>query len=215
MKKGFSLVEMAVVISIIGLLVGAIVAGNNIKKRLQLNQVVTDVGTINTALQEFIKAYSGYPGDLFNAEDKFGASSTNNGNGDSDLDSGEEQLLFWQHLALSGLITGSYDGVTDGKAGKMEAPIKAGFYNARKTSASSPLFIRVSKANDAGLFTPKEAYDYDVKYDDGSPETGSIRAVDGAGETAEDCVIVSTTPDTYKLTNNTESPCVIDFYLEQ
>ncbi len=232
-QAGFSLVEMSVSMAIIGMLVAAIIAGNSIKHRLELNEVMDDISAISTAFSSFQTAYNNtIPGDLFDAEDRFGPANTNIGNGNNVLVATEgtgtapvvtnrdETLLFWQHLSLAGLIDGTYDGATAGKGGQMETPMKHGVYGALKTSAADLLHISASKAvivvstltTGFGLFTTKEAYDYDNKYDDGNPMTGTIRALDGSGETAEDCVIVATT--SYKLTNPTEKPCVLHFYIQ-
>jgi type II secretory pathway pseudopilin PulG len=213
--NGFSILEMTITITIIALIVAAITAGSNMKTKLELNQVVDDISDISSAVKQFNTTYSGLPGDLFTAETSFGAANTDNGDGNNYLSGASEPLLFWQHLALAGLIEGTYDGVTNGPGGKMQTPLKHGVYSAIKASGGK-LNISVSRAIGTdglayGLFTTRQAYNFDSKYDDSNPTTGSIRAGDGSGETAGDCY--STT--VYNLTNSDEAPCVMYFYLEQ
>lgn len=205
-NSGFSLVELGIVVSIIGLLVAAITAGASMKTKLEVIEVVNKIGDINNAYQEFQKSYGHIPGDVYNAAELLGTGITG-GNGDNDLADGSEAFLFWQHLSLSGLIDGTYNGTSD----KMRMPIKYGEFTAVKATAAANLYIIASKAGSVGLFTTKQGFDIDSKYDDSNPTTGVIRAADGAGETAGDCV----SGGAHNLTNNTESPCILHFYLEQ
>ncbi|MCE3232092.1 MAG: prepilin-type N-terminal cleavage/methylation protein [Rickettsiaceae bacterium] len=224
-SQGFSILELTISITIIALIVAAITAASNMKSKLELNQVVDDIGNTSSGLKVFKTTYNGIPGDLVNAEDAFGVTSTDSGNGNNFLGTTDgsgtnknETLLFWQHLSLAGLIEGSYDGITNGVGGRMEAPVKRGLYGAIKTSGHSllgnSLNISVGKASDYGLFTTKQAYNYDTKYDDGTPNTGTIRAADGTGETAQACVTTGS-PQTYTLTNSSGTPCIIFFAIDQ
>ncbi len=220
--NAFSLLEMSISITIISLLIAAILTGQNMKHRLELNQVITDISTITSAIKQFKDVYaSAIPGDLSTAQTSFG-SSTSNGNGDNDLDTGtpNEELFFWQHLQLAGLISGTYDGATSGTGGQMATQQKYGFYFAHKASGGR-LNIQVSKVGGYGLFSTKEASDFDIKYDDGNPgftdpavTTATLTAADGTGETAANCVTTSTAPDSYTTTNLTGTPCILYFYLE-
>lgn len=220
-SRGFSLLEMSITITIISLIIAAIVTGQNMKKRQELNQIITDIGTITSGVAQFKTLYSNtLPGDSALAVASFGG-GTSNGNGDNDLDTGtpNEELFFWQHLQLAGLITGTYDGTTSGAGGQMATQQKYGYYFAHKATGGR-LYIQVSKVGGYGLFTTKEASDFDIKYDDGSPSfvnptttTATISAADGTGETAGNCVTVAAT-NIYTKTNLNGTPCVLNFYLE-
>lgn len=210
-KRGFSILEMAISITIIALLVATVTAAKSLKTRLELNQVIEDISNVGQAVKTFQSQYSAIPGDMFNATSTFGSSATTNGNGDNDLADGSEAFLFWQHLALAGMIEGTYDGSSQ----TMTASMKNGIFTAVKASGTGALYISASKSGNTGLFTTKQAFDFDSKFDDGSPETGSIRTVDATGETAGDCINTTPNPDVYNLANTSESPCVIQFYLTQ
>jgi prepilin-type N-terminal cleavage/methylation domain-containing protein len=212
-KRGFSILEMTITITIIAMIVAAITAGSNLKTKLELDQVVTDISNITSANKQFKTTYNAMPGDFFTATSSI-SSTTSNGDGNNYLN-GTEPLLFWQHLALAGLITGTYDGTTNGIGGKMQPSIKHGVYSAIKASGGL-LNISVSRAIGTdgvayGLFTTRQAYNYDTKYDDGDPSRGTIRAGDGSGETAGNCY----SGTAYTLTYTDTTPCVLYFYLEQ
>lgn len=216
---GFSLLEMSISLTIISLIVAAILTGQNIKKRAELNQIITDISTISSAAKQYKDLYgNALAGDDLSAESNFGAANTDNGNSDSDLDTGtpNEELLFWQHLSLAGLISGTYDGVTPGSGGQMATPLKYGYYSAHK-AAGGRLYIELSKVGSYGILTTKEASDIDAKYDNGTPTISAstyMAAGDGTGETAGNCVNTGATPYTYNTTNASGTPCRMFFYLE-
>jgi|GEM_PF-3892068 len=253
-KEGFSLLELSITLTIISLIIAAIVAGQNIQKQAQLQQVITDISTISSAYQQFsASTESGgngaAPGDFSGAQSKFGSTSTDNGDGNGYLatsvgnigticsvtGNANEELMFWQHLQLAGLISGSYDCKTTGSAGLKATQIKNGYYQAHKLStatgaATRRLNIQVSKYNvtnstmGSGLFSTLDASAIDTKIDDGMPtiysisngdaHTSNTQAGDGADQAAGNCVKTSSTPNTYNTTNLTGTPCMLYFYVE-
>ncbi len=133
--RGFSLVELSIVLAIIGLLAGGIIAGQSMYRSAQVRGVITDVNEKETAFITFFDSYGTLPGDIPNATDYWGAqdathatcvaldgddpaagTETCNGDGNSRIaaDASEvyETYRAWQHLANAGLIEGSYTGVT-------------------------------------------------------------------------------------------------------
>jgi prepilin-type N-terminal cleavage/methylation domain-containing protein len=128
--RGFSLVELSIVLVILGLLTGGILTGQNLIRAAELRSVVTEYQTYQTALQTFRDKYFAIPGDMTNATSFWGDNAsacadagiadgspgTCNGNGDGNIGLGvanatAERLQFWTQLALAGLIEGSYSGI--------------------------------------------------------------------------------------------------------
>jgi prepilin-type N-terminal cleavage/methylation domain-containing protein len=230
-QKGFSLVELGITLSIIAMIIAAVVAGTNLKDKLELNQVIEDIGNISEGVKEFKTIYNGYPGDMFDAQDKFGWDNTNGGtdggDGDNQIETSatgavnqngstgtvNETTLFWQHLAIAGLLEGSYNGTSD----VMESPISKGLYTVSKNSTES-VVITLGKVNSPthkrGLLTTKAAWELDTKFDDGKPTTGVLQAELGSDHSAGDCINTTPDPDEYNVSNTGESPCVMNFFIE-
>ncbi|NBB23399.1 prepilin-type N-terminal cleavage/methylation domain-containing protein [Runella sp. CRIBMP] len=118
-NKGFTLVELAIVIVIIGLLVGGVMHGQALIESAKVNRAVTDFKKYETAMLTFKAKYNALPGDMLNAYTFFDGSGGSsvcggnnnsrlgcNGNGDSligwNADHQEVQKV-WAHLNLSNI----------------------------------------------------------------------------------------------------------------
>ena len=119
--KGFTLVELSLVIVIVALIIAGVVAGQNLIRVARLQSVITKSEQFKTAINAFKLEYNTLPGDMPRAFDYWGSvTCTNdmdedigcNGDGDKKIEwyngSNREGLLIWVHLALAKLIPGSY-----------------------------------------------------------------------------------------------------------
>lgn len=124
--RGFTLVELSIVLVIIGLIMGGILGGQELIRASELNSVLTDVNKYRVAMNTFKVKYNALPGDMKNAASYWPsatcansvASNSNptgcngNGNGIVELTSTQaESFRFWNHLNLSGILPGNYTGV--------------------------------------------------------------------------------------------------------
>lgn len=115
--RGFTLIELSIVLVIIGLIVGGVLVGTNLIYAARLQKAASSITQLNSAAQTFRTKYDCLPGDCANATTFFGvwngATGTWNGNGDGVIGmygfnyqaNGVEANLFWQHLYLAGLST--------------------------------------------------------------------------------------------------------------
>lgn len=125
-SKGFSLVELAIVLVVMGLLVAGTLGGAELIKSAKLRAVISEIEKYKVAVESFKQQYEGLPGDLKNAASFFGQATdcttpytdeagTCNGNGDGKIGSGAttddtEPYTEWDQLALAKMIPGSYSG---------------------------------------------------------------------------------------------------------
>ena len=129
LRTGFSLVELAIVLVILGLLVGGILTGKTLIHASELRTISTQYNNYYAATRAFRDKYFALPGDMTNATSFWGEADavpaicvftastdarTCNGNGNNKIGSVislAEGYRAWQHLANAGLVEGRYDGV--------------------------------------------------------------------------------------------------------
>lgn len=190
-QAGFTLVELAIVIVIIGLIVGGVLVGQDLIKAAQVRAVVSQIQSLDAAINTFRSKYDGLPGDLTRAV-AFGLGSAN-GDGDGlirDADAGAltafngEVQSFWRHLSQANLVAGSYDGAGTVLGDDFpDNKLKKGGIIAFGPNGSSLNFYAIAVAtgglNYTAGITPVEAFGIDSKLDDGFPDTGIVSASDG------------------------------------
>lgn len=155
MTKGFSLIELGLVIAIIALLTSSVLAGSKLLDNVRNDGIINNISAINKAVQDFNNTYNCYPGDCWNARDALGLP---NGNGDNILTLNEKPL-FWEHLLASGFLTGYQSGdsmIYDKKSYHI--------------ASISPVVVTVPEVPES------TAMKLDAKYDNGQQDSGIITA---------------------------------------
>ena len=74
-KRAFSLLELAIVFTIIGLISAAVVAGQKLISESKVRNFIAKLNQIEKSVTSFVAAYDSYPGDFSKAEEYFGSSS--------------------------------------------------------------------------------------------------------------------------------------------
>jgi len=109
-KKGFTLVELAIVLVIIGLLLGAILKGQGMIRNAKIKNIIHSADELRAAVYTYQDRYKALPGDDSDARTHTGDNTLNNGDGDGRIETaGSEHLHLFNHLAAAGIISGSAD----------------------------------------------------------------------------------------------------------
>jgi prepilin-type N-terminal cleavage/methylation domain-containing protein len=204
-QSGFTLVEIAIVLVIIGLLLGGVLKGQELINSAKVKSFANEFRNIATFVYAYQDKYRATPGDDATPAAHVGAAATlattpaglqGNARIDGNWNSvtqTDESYLFWQHVRMAGLATGStvvgagyLPTNSDGGAlGVSGAPV---FIGAPAWSAN----FFVCSANIQGRF----ARQLDTTIDDGNTSTGSVRVLgtNAGGVLATSATFYTVTP---------------------
>jgi hypothetical protein len=201
-SSAFTLVEMAISLSIIALLVGGITVGDYLINQSRLRSVIKEIDLITTSIRAFKMQYGYLPGDFPNATTIWPSGSTANGNGNGVIESATnnntplEDTYVFQQLYLANIINFSLSGgaqgggtnryVVGGNAYPSKIPATGYFiaygtslYGIANTSITHQLQFGGATNSTNGVLngqavTSSDAYYIDQKMDDGVPSNGNV-----------------------------------------
>ena len=126
-QKGFTLVEIAIVLVIIGLLLGGVLKGQELINSAKVKNMINDIRTTSALVYGYQDRFKAFPGDQNKdqLDASFGSGTAspctpaaagkcapNNGRLDGDWNAtsvASETFVFWQHVRLANLATGATD----------------------------------------------------------------------------------------------------------
>jgi prepilin-type N-terminal cleavage/methylation domain-containing protein len=195
-QSGFTLVEIAIVLVIIGLLLGGVLKGQELINSAKVKNFATDFRNIPLFIYGYQDKYKAIPGDdSAVATTHLGANvggipvvlATTGGTvGNGALEGAwnstvqtDETVLFWQHVRLAGLAAGPTTAPANAAAVPAFLPRNAeggvigitGGANTPVTGLTGSYIV--CSANILGKF----AKQLDLTMDDGGPATGSVRII--------------------------------------
>ena len=108
-QQGFTLIEIAIVLVIIGLLLGGVLKGQELINTARVRALNNSVDGITAAWFSFQDRYRAFPGDYSAAAVNLPGAPAN-GNSNGRVDTAAERGALWLHLEAAGYITGGYNG---------------------------------------------------------------------------------------------------------
>jgi prepilin-type N-terminal cleavage/methylation domain-containing protein len=209
LSKGFTLIEIAIVLVIIGLLLGGVLKGQELITGARVRNLISQQDGIKAAFFGFQDRFRALPGDYaMGATNIPNVSQSGNGNGRIENNATapafvHEELLAWNHLTAAGFLNGSFT-VTSGDASATDT-----------NNPKSPYSVYLQLIYDAvyGTGTPPAKHnlktgsqvpveimaEVDRKIDDGLPYAGGFQYTiyvpnSGTPLTPSDCVNANTPP---------------------
>lgn len=121
-QRGFSLVEAAIVLVVIGVILGAVLQGRSLIESAEYNSFCQQLREYQGAFHNFRDRYNASPGDFEDASARIGAPDPGGGDGGNGvIDDGpgcasddDESCLAWQHLRSAGMLGGNPEDSGEG-----------------------------------------------------------------------------------------------------
>jgi prepilin-type N-terminal cleavage/methylation domain-containing protein len=174
-QQGFTLVEIAIVLVIIGLLLGGILKGQEMITQAKIKNVTADFSGISAAYYGYQDRYRAVPGDDANAG-RWAGTAVGNGNGVveslyNSVTADQESRLWWDHLRHAGFVGGT------GQQQPVNAlvgiiGVQTGLGDGVNTALGGFSSLLMCSAN----LPDKIAIAVDSQMDDGQPGSGGVRA---------------------------------------
>jgi prepilin-type N-terminal cleavage/methylation domain-containing protein len=206
-QTGFTLIEIAIVLVIIGLLLGGVLKGQELINSARVKNLATDFRNVPIFIYGYQDRFRALPGDDPNvlahlangtqattpvvcnngaAGSGPGGSCVGNGLIDGVWNSAtqtDESYLVWQHVRLAGLTTGSIDRASpeyiprNANGGVIGVQSNVGFATITQNAAGAPSTRTGTYVVCSDAILGRYVLQLDTTLDDGNPDTGSMRAI--------------------------------------
>lgn len=199
-QSGFTLIEIAIVLVIIGLLLGGILKGQELINSARVKNLATDFRNIPMFIYGYQDKFRALPGDDPNVEANVNGTKASVGTQGNGVIEGawnstaatHESVLFWQHVRLAGLAPGitTVPATLPGDYNPRNA--SGGFIGIQSgttTTTSSPVVGLDGKAIGGAYIIcstgilGKFVKQLDIQMDDGKTDSGSMTATPTTGYT--------------------------------
>ena len=192
-QTGFTLIELAIVLVIIGLLLGGVLRGQELINSAKVKNMAADFRNIQVYIYGYQDKYRAIPGDDIKAAGNVGVTTGEIGNGNGKIDgawnatdAAAESLRFWLHVRKAGLATGSTVLAADATFWPVNADNgRIGIQSGQTPSITGLSGVHVVCSDQ---ILGKYAKQLDVNLDNGDTATGAMMVKDN-GATGTSLVV--------------------------
>ncbi len=207
-QSGFTLIEIAIVLVIIGLLLGGVLKGQELINSAKVKNLAQDFRNIPLYIYGYQDKFKALPGDDANANTHLtgGTLATTGGTVGNGLVEGlwdsntqtEESVVFWQHVRLAGLMAGATIVPTAAISSDADPYLPhnavGGRIGVESGSATPPIVgLKGSYFICSKHILGRFAKQLDTTLDDGKSDAGSLMVT---ADTTSPAARTSTTPAT-------------------
>ncbi len=230
-QSGFTLVEIAIVLVVIGLLLGGILKGQQLINSARVRNLADQNSGVQAAYYGFIDRFRNLPGDMVpaNACTAVGAAvdplcggiPVIGGNGDGRITTVAEAGAVWSHMSVAGFLTGTFSGATLAAANyqtgvangavppnAFQGPILLAHTTSYQNNTARSTVARLAYSFGGNIPVPL-LRDLDQKLDDGIAGSGVLRSAPSSVDGVSDA-FGAIVDYVLGLSNDCVTPAVID-----
>jgi len=209
-QSGFTLVEIAIVLVIIGLLLGGVLKGQELINSAKVKNFAQDFRTMQILIYGYQDKYRAIPGDDAAAVTHLGAANGPaqaanatgqivgdgriDGNWDDTTAATSESFYFWQHVRLAGLATGTTDIASTDYPPKNADGGRIGVESGGRALTMIKNLTGTHVMCSTGILG-RYVRTLDTLLDDGLTDSGSVRAIKATDARNTDAVKTSLVAD--------------------
>jgi prepilin-type N-terminal cleavage/methylation domain-containing protein len=184
-QKGFTLAEIAIVLVLMGLLIGGVLKGQEMITQAKIKSVVADFNGLSAAYYAYRDRYHAVPGNDPNAATRWSGATSGDGDGHigglyNSATAADESRQWWDHLRRAGFVPGTgsnqplnaVSGLIGAQTGDGASPNYGPVLGSDAAGTGGLTGIIVCSAN----LPDKIATGVDAQMDDGIPGAGAVRA---------------------------------------
>jgi prepilin-type N-terminal cleavage/methylation domain-containing protein len=205
-QSGFTLIEIAIVLVIIGLLLGGVLKGQELITAARVRNLISTQDGTKAAYFGFLDRYRALPGDYNAAIANIpGCATCTNGNQNGQIrfiaagDAIDEPNNVWEHLSKAGFITGSYVYGAGASGAAPAGSTPANPYGTNMQLVFDAVYQGAAVTDlrhnlKTGNSIPSDILaEMDRKIDDGRGDTGQLRFSTFGGASNAGAICFSTT----------------------